>query len=1017
MRAEIAYAASVSAAALALAAGVATHLEAPDAASAVASVDRVGTPGVPLAGVRPATFVNFETPHVHPLDMTPDGQRLLAVNTAAGSLEVFSLASGSPVWVASVPVGVDPVSVRARNNGEAWVVNHVSDSVSVVDLSTMRVRATFDTKDEPCDVVFAGAPARAFVSCSQVNTVQVFDPSTLTSVGEVPINGEDPRALAVSPDGGTVYAAIFESGNASTSLGGGLAIAATLAFPPNVVSDPMGPWGGMNPPPNDGILFTPPIAPGNGTGLRVDLIVKRDDQGNWLDDNGGDWTDFVSGANASKSGRLPGWNLPDRDLAAIDASSLSVSYAHHLMNICMGVGVNPATGDIAVVGTDATNEIRYEPVINGTFLRVNLASVNAANLSSTSVVDLNPHLDYSTPTLPQSERDKSIGDPRAIMFNSAGTRAYVAGMGSNNVVVVDASGARAGLAQTIEVGEGPTGLALDEARSRLYVMNKFDGSISVVSTATELEVARVAFFDPTPDAIKAGRKHLYDTRKNSGLGYVACASCHVDARMDRLAWDLGDPSGGAGPLTGMNLGFGLPGLRPGSTSPAFASFHAMKGPMTTQTLQDIIGHEPHHWRGDRAGIEAFNGAFMTLQGDDQNLTPQEMQEFEDFLATIHFPPNPFRGIDNSLPTSMSLAGHYTTGRFAPAGQPLPNGNAQSGLALYTSTTRRLDGGAFACVTCHTLPTGMGPDMTLVGSTFQPIGPGPMGERHLGVVSVDGTTNITMKVPQLRNMHEKTGFNTTQLSNNAGFGYIHSGSVDSIERFIAEPAFNVASDQEIANLVAFMLSFAGSDLPNGSPSNPLFPPGPPSHDAHAAVGRQVTVVDGSNVPALQTALLSLYQNQADQGRVGMIAKGRVAGEDRGWRYDGAGVWQSDRAGETITHAALVAAAAPGGEITFTVVPTASATRLGIDRDDDSYFDHDEIDACADPSDGASTPLNSSCCLADWDNSDGQPNSSDFLAFLNDWASHNPRADLAPSGGNGSFDSSDFLAFLNAYAQGC
>ncbi|MDX9911796.1 MAG: GC-type dockerin domain-anchored protein [Phycisphaerales bacterium] len=58
-----------------------------------------------------------------------------------------------------------------------------------------------------------------------------------------------------------------------------------------------------------------------------------------------------------------------------------------------------------------------------------------------------------------------------------------------------------------------------------------------------------------------------------------------------------------------------------------------------------------------------------------------------------------------------------------------------------------------------------------------------------------------------------------------------------------------------------------------------------------------------------------------------------------------------------------------------------------------------------------------CLADWDDSGGEPNSSDFLAYLNDWASNAPLADLAPPGGDGSWDSSDFLAFLNLYALGC
>ncbi|MDX9910710.1 MAG: M14 family zinc carboxypeptidase [Phycisphaerales bacterium] len=58
-----------------------------------------------------------------------------------------------------------------------------------------------------------------------------------------------------------------------------------------------------------------------------------------------------------------------------------------------------------------------------------------------------------------------------------------------------------------------------------------------------------------------------------------------------------------------------------------------------------------------------------------------------------------------------------------------------------------------------------------------------------------------------------------------------------------------------------------------------------------------------------------------------------------------------------------------------------------------------------------------CDADWDGSGGQPDSGDFLAYLNDWAGQNPVADLAPAGGDGNFDSADFLAYLNLFAQGC
>ncbi len=42
---------------------------------------------------------------------------------------------GALTWVRSVPVGLEPVAVAARSETEVWVVNHLSDSVSIVDLN------------------------------------------------------------------------------------------------------------------------------------------------------------------------------------------------------------------------------------------------------------------------------------------------------------------------------------------------------------------------------------------------------------------------------------------------------------------------------------------------------------------------------------------------------------------------------------------------------------------------------------------------------------------------------------------------------------------------------------------------------------------------------------------------------------------------------------------------------------------------------------------------------------------
>src|SRR5688572_3730221 len=129
------------------------------------------------------TFVNFETAPVHPIDLSPDNSRLAVCNLADSKLELFDVTTGNVTPLASIPVGIDPVSVRFRTSTEAWVANHISDSISVVDLTTMGVTATIQTLDTPADIVFAGA--RAFVSCATPNTIQIFDASSRQHVTNI----------------------------------------------------------------------------------------------------------------------------------------------------------------------------------------------------------------------------------------------------------------------------------------------------------------------------------------------------------------------------------------------------------------------------------------------------------------------------------------------------------------------------------------------------------------------------------------------------------------------------------------------------------------------------------------------------------------------------------------------------------------------------------------------------------------------------------------------------------------
>src|SRR5881227_3488666 len=123
------------------------------------------------------SFANFESGHARPLALSPGGDRLFALNTPDNRLTIYTIGASGLSLAAEVPVGLEPVAVTARTNlagqTEVWVVNHLSDSVSVVeidpsDVTRSRVARTLRVGDEPRDIVFAGSGhARAFVTAAR----------------------------------------------------------------------------------------------------------------------------------------------------------------------------------------------------------------------------------------------------------------------------------------------------------------------------------------------------------------------------------------------------------------------------------------------------------------------------------------------------------------------------------------------------------------------------------------------------------------------------------------------------------------------------------------------------------------------------------------------------------------------------------------------------------------------------------------------------------------------------------
>jgi YVTN family beta-propeller protein len=789
----------------------------------------------------PPNYKNFESPQTHPLSITPNGSRLLAVNSPNGTLSVFHLTGNGLTLMAEIPVGLEPVSVRARNDNEAWVTNWLSDSVSVVDLKTFNVTRTFDVGDEPTDVIFAGEQHQlGFVCVSGLSQIKVYDPAaTSTPPQVINIRGKQPRSLASDETGAQVFVSVFESGNATTIVPAAQVSAA-----------------GGAPAPIPAKAANLPPAPNAG------LIVKWNGAG-WADERGDTrWNQFIP------------YTLADNDVVVLDTRTTTPVISAQVRGVGTHIGnsvFDSAAGKLYVVNLEAHNETRFEPNLRGRFLTTRVSVINFAGGASVSPVDLNSHINYAAPSGSDAERALSLSSPADIARGADGSL-YVAATGSGKVGVLDASGA---VVSRINVGQGPTGLALHPRRKLLYALNRFDETLSIVDLNTKTEVGQVAVgFNPEPQSVRDGRRFLYDGQF-SAHGDLSCASCHLNGHRDGVAWDLGDPQGQMQQVTSP---FPSPLLQQPS------NFHPMKGPMTTQSLRGLTATEPLHWRGDRNGLGAFNPAFTSLLGGPRQLSPQEMAAFDAFVRTLAYPPNPLQNLDRTLPN--------------PASGP----NAARGAQLFNNA--RLDGNILTCNQCHTTfpGTGTGTNRSIIQAAL-------LQEPQ------------DFKVPQLRGLYQKTGMRRAAGEQDAGYGFAHDGSFDTVLNFLRSAVFTFQSDNDRRDVEQFMLAFDTGIAP--------------------AVGLQVTVNNDNKTSADVTARVNLLIAQANAGNCDLIARGKLSGAARSFLHTGGGVFQPDRQAEaTLSSQALLQSVGAGAELTFTGVPFGAGRRFGIDHDGNGTLDGDE-----------------------------------------------------------------------------
>jgi YVTN family beta-propeller protein len=638
-------------------------------------------------------FQLFESPQVDPIVLNEAGTRLYIANTTSNSVSVVDTFSN--FGIALIEVGLDPSALAVRPGAnELWVSNHVSDTVSVIDIApgsptehrvidtVQSVDAQGVTRfDEPAGIAFTADGSKAFVALSSRDQIAVVDPATREVTSFIKVRAQEPRAIAVR--NGLLYVAAFESHNRSELSACGDAgdtnasTACTLGL-------------------NDLVSFaTNPNLPTRTKHIQTDP------------------------------------DSPDRDLFVYDAATgAEITTVDGIGTLLYGIAVS-STGRAFITQTDARNVVNgnhgqlLSALGNRMFNnRVAAVTCTGGGCGAVQQKDLEP----ANPT-----DLTALATPHAVAVSGNDATLVVTAAGSSRVVTLDA--ATLNVLDTLDLGsvaagdfgrQIPRGVALLSAANgvpvKAYVLNTLENTVSVVDLTNPSNISETSQFgvgtDPTPNAVRLGRI-AFNSGFASSKGTFSCGSCHPDGNTDQLLWRIGGACPGIGCGSGDEVRSTMPvrGLKntvplhwDGTLGDPFGGGNGAVGLGGNGGTDCSLGGTD----GDHdCFVDLVNGSLSGVMCDQSGACPpggtelssQEREDLATYMAAVSYPPPRSRRPDDTLSTSATPVvvnnGDGTPSAFT--------ANARRGFGRFFVNQGGLVGDPDTCADstagCHSLPLG------------------------------------------------------------------------------------------------------------------------------------------------------------------------------------------------------------------------------------------------------------------------------------------------------------------------